>query len=100
VGAAVVVPHGTPDAVVPGRIACDAFVREAVLLVGAVLVAGLLGPSWGAIELSRYGRTLVFAMGSDPVTLKPAVTTGVEAVAVGCKIFTRFGSTRCWRRPA
>ncbi len=71
------------------------FVRGAVLLVGAVLVAGLPGPSWGAMELSRYGRTLVFAMGSDPETLSPAVTTGVEAVAVGCKMFTRFGSTRC-----
>ncbi len=57
------------------------------MLAGVVLVAGLLGPSWAAMESPRYGGTLVFAIGSDPETLNPAVTTGVEAIAVGCKMF-------------
>ena len=33
------------------------------------------------------GGTFVFAIGSDPETLNPAITTGVEALAVDCKMF-------------
>lgn len=38
-------------------------------------------------ETPRYGGTLVVAIGSNPETLNPAVTTGVEALAVACKMF-------------
>lgn len=56
-------------------------------VVCAVLVGVLLGPSFGAADVPRYGGTLVFAIGADPETLNPALTTGVEALGVGCKTF-------------
>ena len=59
----------------------------AAMLAGMALATGTLVPSWGAMEQPRYGGTLVFAIGSDPETLNPALTTGVEALAVGCKMF-------------
>lgn len=34
-----------------------------------------------------HGGTFVFAVGSDPETLNPAMTTGVEALSVDCKMF-------------
>ena len=33
------------------------------------------------------GGTLIFAIGGDPQTLNPAITTNVEALAVSCKMF-------------
>jgi peptide/nickel transport system substrate-binding protein len=38
-------------------------------------------------ETPRHGGTLVFAIGANPETLNPAVTTGVEALGVACKMF-------------
>lgn len=40
-----------------------------------------------AQEAPRYGGTFVFAIGANPETLNPAITTGVEALAVACKMF-------------
>lgn len=40
-----------------------------------------------AAEAPRYGGTLVFAIGANPETLNPAITTGVNALAVDCKMF-------------
>lgn len=60
------------------------------LMAGVVAIAALVLGSVGgahAQETPRYGGTLVFAIGSNPETLNPAVTTGVEALAVACKMF-------------
>lgn len=40
-----------------------------------------------AQETPKYGGTLVFAIGANPGTLNPAVTSGVEVLAVACKMF-------------
>ena len=60
---------------------------SAVSLV-SVLAAFVLAasPAAGA-DAPRYGGTLVFAIGANPETLNPAITTGVNALAVTCKMF-------------
>jgi peptide/nickel transport system substrate-binding protein len=58
--------------------------RTAVALLLALLTLASLAT---AQETPRRGGTLVFAIGANPETLNPAVTTGVEALAVACKMF-------------
>jgi peptide/nickel transport system substrate-binding protein len=55
------------------------------VLAGLALLA--LPATSGAQETPKRGGTLVFAIGANPETLNPAVTTGVEALAVACKMF-------------
>jgi peptide/nickel transport system substrate-binding protein len=59
------------------------------MLVGvlAAVMALVQATVAGAQEAPRRGGTLVFAIGANPETLNPAVTTGVEALAVACKMF-------------
>lgn len=60
-----------------------------ILAFLVLLVTGLgtTGPAARAQEAPRHGGTMVFAIGANPETLNPAVTTGVEALAVACKMF-------------
>ncbi len=58
------------------------FLRTLTLLA---LLAVPLAAS--AQQTPKRGGTLVFAIGSNPETLNPAVTTGVEALGVACKMF-------------
>jgi peptide/nickel transport system substrate-binding protein len=52
------------------------------------LLAALAAPLRAAQSPAPvHGGTFVFAIGSDPETLNPAITTGVEALAVDCKMF-------------
>jgi peptide/nickel transport system substrate-binding protein len=53
----------------------------------ALLLVPLVPGRAGAQESPRHGGTFVFAIGANPETLNPAVTTGVEALAVACKMF-------------
>jgi peptide/nickel transport system substrate-binding protein len=58
--------------------------------LAGILVAVMALAQWttaGAQETPRPGGTLVVAIGANPETLNPAVTTGVEALAVTCKMF-------------
>jgi peptide/nickel transport system substrate-binding protein len=59
------------------------------MLVGILATVMALAQSTtaGAQEAPKRGGTLVFAIGANPETLNPAVTTGVEALAVACKMF-------------
>ncbi len=65
--------------------------RRAVrsLVLAACVAAALAAPAVrsAAEETPRYGGTLVFAIGANPETLNPAITTGVNALAVDCKMF-------------
>jgi peptide/nickel transport system substrate-binding protein len=63
--------------------------RQAVfaLALGTTLAALAARPAAAQSETPRYGGTLVFAIGANPETLNPAVTTGVEALGVACKMF-------------
>lgn len=61
-------------------------------LIICVFFATILTCTWlvklsQAAERPKYGGTFVFATGTDPETLNPGLTTGVEALAVACKIF-------------
>ena len=59
-------------------------------ILGAILAAltvVVASAAAGAQEAPKRGGTLVFAIGANPETLNPAVTTGVEALAVACKMF-------------
>lgn len=59
-----------------------------VVAVLAFLLTFAMDASPGrAQEMPRYGGTLVVAIGANPETLNPAITTGVEALAVACKMF-------------
>jgi len=49
------------------------------LIVGYTLVA--------AAPVPKHGGTFVYAISGDPGTLNPALTTGVEALTVDCKMF-------------
>ncbi|PYO58573.1 MAG: hypothetical protein DMD83_03285 [Candidatus Rokuibacteriota bacterium] len=60
--------------------------RFAVVL-GIAVTALLPGTVAAQTESPRHGGTLVVAIGSNPETLNPAVTTSVEALAVACKMF-------------
>src|SRR5512145_2218800 len=55
--------------------------------VFVLVVLVLAAQAAHAGEAPRYGGTLVFAIGANPETLNPAITTGVNALAVDCKIF-------------
>ena len=59
------------------------------LVLFLVLVFATLAPAQTAAqsETPRHGGTMVFAIGANPETLNPAVTTGVEALGVACKMF-------------
>ncbi len=62
--------------------------RRVVASLAALVIVAAAAPSPApAGEAPRYGGTLVFAIGANPETLNPAVTTGVEALAVACKMF-------------
>src|SRR5690606_2869016 len=54
-------------------------VAAALLLTLPSLVA--------AQDEPQHGGTLIYAIGSDPHTLNPAITTDAEALAVSCKMF-------------
>ena len=60
-------------------------------VLGLVMAFGLAAAAPNLVsaqpETPRYGGTLVFAVGANPETLNPAVTTGVEAIGVACKMF-------------
>jgi peptide/nickel transport system substrate-binding protein len=62
----------------------SAFVSCAILVTLFLPMAHGQGDSVG--EPVR-GGTLIFAIGGDPQTLNPAITTNVEALAVSCKMF-------------
>lgn len=57
------------------------------LVTIVALTLTLLSGSSLAQQTPQYGGTLVIAIGSNPETLNPAITTGVEALAVACKMF-------------
>jgi peptide/nickel transport system substrate-binding protein len=63
--------------------------RRAVFALALGMALAALGaqPAAPQSETPRYGGTLVFAIGTNPETLNPAVTTGVEALGVACKMF-------------
>ncbi len=63
--------------------------RRLVLLLALPLALAALAPAQTAAqsETPRHGGTMVFAIGANPETLNPAVTTGVEALGVACKMF-------------
>ncbi len=52
------------------------------------LALALLAPLSAAQgQAPAHGGTFVFAIGSDPESLNPAITTGVEALSTDCKMF-------------
>lgn len=58
------------------------------IAVACALTLALLAPLSAAQgQAPVHGGTFVFAIGSDPETLNPAITTGVEALSVDCKMF-------------
>lgn len=59
-----------------------------VALLLADLCLGMIMTFAGAQEQTpQRGGTLIFALGADPQTLNPAITTNVEALSVSCKAF-------------
>ena len=61
--------------------------RLPALLGVAVFSALVSAPGHAQNSAPVHGGTFVFAIGSDPETLNPAITTGVEALSVDCKMF-------------
>ena len=54
----------------------------------SALLATLLCCGIGSSETApKHGGTFVFAIGGDPQSLNPGITTGVEALAIDCKMF-------------
>jgi peptide/nickel transport system substrate-binding protein len=58
-----------------------------VVTLGLALFASAPPAAGAQGETPRHGGTLIVAIGSNPETLNPAITTGVEALAVACKMF-------------
>ncbi|MGH7709028.1 MAG: ABC transporter substrate-binding protein [Vulcanimicrobiaceae bacterium] len=55
-------------------------------LATAAIAFATVSPSRAA-QTPKPGGTFVFAIGNDPESLNPAITTGVAALAVDCKMF-------------
>ncbi|GAC1419026.1 MAG: ABC transporter substrate-binding protein [Candidatus Velthaea sp.] len=59
--------------------------RLAGALIGALFMcSGIVSAAPGP----KHGGTFVFAISGDPATLNPGLTTGVEALATDCKMFS------------
>jgi peptide/nickel transport system substrate-binding protein len=58
-------------------------------IAGAFIAALLLCSTMISAEPApKHGGTFVFAIGGDPETLNPGITTGVEALSTDCKMFS------------
>jgi peptide/nickel transport system substrate-binding protein len=58
-------------------------------IAGSIIAALLLCCTLlSAAPAPKHGGTFVYAIGGDPETLNPALTTGVEALSTDCKMFS------------
>ena len=56
-------------------------------IIGSVLAILLCCSLVSSAPAGKHGGTFVFAIGNDPQSLNPGITTAVEALAVDCKMF-------------
>ncbi|GAC1465099.1 MAG: ABC transporter substrate-binding protein [Gemmatimonadaceae bacterium] len=57
-------------------------------IIGAVIALFLCCGVVASAPAGQHGGTFVFATGGDPQSLNPGITTGVEALAMDCKMFS------------
>ncbi len=65
----------------------SAYAYAATVAVSLALATGYCSPSFAADGPPRKGGTLIFAIGIDPPSVNPVISTGIPEGSIGCVLY-------------